>query len=547
MKKRILTLALTLCLALPVTAIAAPKEWATRGDMATLLATASGEAYEDYQQPAFPDADSTAVNWAYAKWVVNGDDEGNFRPDDVLTREQAATMLGRFLDYRYSALPAGCGTGAPRMDNIAPWAEDGVMKCWMYGIIDTDDKPDFRPQQAVSGIEAETWVKRACSLTMSAIAAPEQPAFADALVSAAGPQGNFTLSPYSARLCLAMLANGARGETQKELLSALQIEDLTAFNAAVKKQLQTYDGYARIMSLETANSIWLNQSRYDGKGAFLLPFEKSMQDSFRAEARTVTDRNSVEQVNAWVKEKTHGKIPSILTEQKRKFAAALINAVYFKAAWENEFPKQWTDKQAFTNADGTQTMTDFMHQTDYFGYYSTPGAEALQMDYRNDAVDNEQGDNWQRFDEADFSMYLIKADETLAVQHFLDNAAFERGTVRVSVPKFKVEYGAPLDDALRALGVKTAYDMQQADLSAMLAPTPEGKPFLDTVLQKTYLAIDEKGTEAAAVTAAVVDAGSAPERPPLVREFRADSPFWFAIRDNANGEILFVGRYETAN
>ena len=190
-----------------------------------------------------------------------------------------------------------------------------------------------------------------------------------------------------------------------------------------------------------------------------------------------------------------------------------------------------------------------MHQTDGFGYYATPGIEALKMDYRNDAVDNIEGDNFEFFRDADFSMYLIKADDTLDVQNFLDNAEFTYGDVNVSVPKFKVEYSAALDEALQALGVRTVYDPENADLTAMLDPSslPGQQHFLDTVLHKTYIAVDEKGTEAAAVTAAMTGEGSAmPSRPELVRIFTADEPFWFVIRDNAKGEILFTGRYETA-
>ena len=142
-------------------------------------------------------------------------------------------------------------------------------------------------------------------------------------------------------------------------------------------------------------------------------------------------------------------------------------------------------------------------------------------------------------------MYFIKADNTLDVQHFLDYAAFEDAQVRLSIPKFRVEYGTGLNDALRALGVQTAFDRARADLTAMVPDTPNGRVYLDSVLHKTYLSIDEKGAEAAAVTAAIADAGAAaPTRPPLVRMFTADSPFWFAIRDNTSGTLLFVGRYE---
>lgn len=574
MKRRIVAVMLSLCLLIPVTAGAAQEQTACgypteqtmrelsktvkRGEFLEALAIASGENLADSawidMEVYFTDGAevSDGVKWAFAKWVLNGDNEGEergtLRLDDPITRQEAAAFLGRYLDYRYTELPAGCGTGSPSMDNVADWAQLGVMQCWMYGVIDTKDMPDFRPDGLVSGEEAAEWIANANAVTASAYWTPEEAdTFADALVRAAAPEGNWVLSPYSARLCLAMLANGAKCKTQAELLVALQIDDLDAFNQSVKELLETYDGYARIMSLDTANSIWINQSWFDGKGDFLPDFEKTMDADYRATVEEVTNKDSVERVNAWANEKTNGKIPSILTEDNREFVTALVNAVYFKAAWENEFYEHNTEKADFENADGTTGTVDMMHQTDGFGYYATPGVEALKMDYRKYAVDNAEGDNWEYFRDADFSMYLIKADQKIDVQHLLDQAEFAYGDVAVSVPKFKVEYGTALDNALQALGVKTAYDPEKADLTAMIDPSslPGGQHFLDTVLQKAYIAVDEKGTEAAAVTAAANTGGSAePTRPKLVRIFMADSPLWFVIRDNANREILFVGRYE---
>ena len=584
MKRRLLALVLALGLLLPAGAGAAqaqaaaatppaPPETATRGWFLQTLALNAGEdvsdsAWIDMEEYFTDGADvSDEIKWTFDKWILNGDGDGEslgtLRLDDPITRQEAAAFLGRYLDYKYTALPAGCGTGSPAGYNIAEWAQSGVSKCWMYGVIDMSDEqnvtyPDgtassaleFRPNDPVSGTEAMEWIANANAVTASAVSNPDQPgSFADALVRALDPEGNWSVSPYSIRLCLAMLANGAKGETQQELLSALHIDDLDAFNQSVKELLETYDGYARIMSLETANSLWLNQSRFDGAGAFLPDFVQRMNEYFRAEVQEVTDADSVERVNAWADEKTHGKIPTILTEDNREFATALVNAVYFKAAWAREFNEARTEKADFTNADGTTGTVDMMHQTNGFGYYATPGIEALKMDYRNYAVDNMEGDNFEFFRDADFSMYLIKADDTLDVQHFLDNAEFTYGDVNASVPKFKVEYSAALDEALQALGVQTAYDPENADLSAMLDPSglPGQQHFLDTVLHKTYIAVDEKGTEAAAVTAAMNGAGAEPpSRPALVRSFAADSPFWFVIRDNAKGEILFAGRYETA-
>ncbi len=582
MKRRLLALMIAFGLLLPAGAGAAqelcgyppaPPETATRGWFLQTLALNAGEDVSDSgwidMEEYFTDgADALdEIKWAFDKWILNGDGGGEtlgtLRLEDPITRQEAAAFLGRYLDYKYTELPAGCGTGSPDNYNIAEWAQSGVSKCWMYGVIDMSGEqnvsyPDgtvssaleFRPNDLVSGTEAMEWIANANAVTASAIANPEQPgSFADALVRELDAEGNWSVSPYSIRLCLAMLANGAKGETQQELLNALSIDDLDAFNQSVKELLETYDSYARIMSLETANSLWLNQSRFDSAGAFLPDFVQQMDEYFRAEVKEVTDADSVERVNAWVDEKTNGKIPTILTEDNREFVTALVNAVYFKAAWENEFYEGDTDKAEFKNEDGTTGTVDMMHQTDGFGYYATPGIEALKMDYRNDAVDNIEGDNFEFFRDADFSMYLIKADDTLDVQNFLDNAEFTYGDVNVSVPKFKVEYSAALDEALQALGVRTVYDPENADLTAMLDPSslPGQQHFLDTVLHKTYIAVDEKGTEAAAVTAAMTGEGSAmPSRPELVRIFTADEPFWFVIRDNAKGEILFTGRYETA-
>ena len=582
MKRRLLALVLAFGLLLPAGAGAAqelcgyppvPPETATRGWFLQTLALNAGEDVSDSTwidlAEYFTDgADaSDEIKWAFDKWILNGDGGGEtlgtLRLEDPITRQEAAAFLGRYLDYKYTELPAGCGTGSPDNYNIAEWAQSGVSKCWMYGVIDMSGEqnvsyPDgtvssaleFRPNDLVSGTEAMEWIANANAVTASAIANPEQPgSFADALVRELDAEGNWSVSPYSIRLCLAMLANGAKGETQQELLNALRIDDLDAFNQSVKDLLETYDSYARIMSLETANSLWLNQSQLGGEGEFLPDYVRGMDEFFRAAVEEVTNADSVERVNAWVSEKTHGKIPTILTEDNREFVTALVNAVYFKAAWENEFNEERTDKADFTNADGTTGTVDMMHQTDGFDYYATPGIEALEMPYKNYAVDNEVGDNWEYFRDADFSMYLIKADDTLDVQNFLDNAEFTYGDVNVSVPKFKVEYSAALDEALQALGVRTVYDPENADLTAMLDPSslPGQQHFLDTVLHKTYIAVDEKGTEAAAVTAAMTGEGSAmPSRPELVRIFTADEPFWFVIRDNANGEILFTGRYETA-
>ena len=331
MKRRLLALMIAFGLLLPAGAGAAqelcgyppaPPETATRGWFLQTLALNAGEDVSDSgwidMEEYFTDgADaSDEIKWAFDKWILNGDGGGEtlgtLRLEDPITRQEAAAFLGRYLDYKYTELPAGCGTGSPDNYNIAEWAQSGVSKCWMYGVIDMSGEqnvsyPDgtvssaleFRPNDLVSGTEAMEWIANANAVTASAIANPEQPgSFADALVRELDAEGNWSVSPYSIRLCLAMLANGAKGETQQELLSALHIDDLDAFNQSVKELLETYDSYARIMSLETANSLWLNQSQLGGEGEFLPDYVRGMDEFFRAAVEEVTNADSVERVNA---------------------------------------------------------------------------------------------------------------------------------------------------------------------------------------------------------------------------------------------------------
>ncbi len=370
--------------------------------------------------------------------------------------------------------------------------------------------------------------------------------FADNLLHMTAESGNRMLSPYSAKMCLALLANGARGETKQQILDAIGITDLDAYNAEVKALLARYASYAGVMSLETANSLWLNQTTFGGKGKFLSDYQTAMREYFSAEVREVTRENAVEEVNAWVNEKTHEKIKSILNEEQRNFAAALINAVYFKAGWKEEFPEHLTQKDDFTNADGSISKTEFMQNTETYGYFEKDGIKALQIDYGRFG-----GEDYVNDPDYSFSMYILLCDDpsaSLNVDAFLkDNAPFTSQRVKVRIPKFELDYSVGLNDILKALGMTDAFDEDKADLGGMLDLSAiEGNLFVSDTLQKTYIKIDEEGTEAAAVTAIICDTTSAviDTKDPI--EFTADKPFYFAIRDNTSGELLFVGRYETA-
>lgn len=365
----------------------------------------------------------------------------------------------------------------------------------------------------------------------------EGASFTDNLMALTKADGNRMLSPYSAKMCIAMLANGADGETKEQILRAIGISDLEAYNEEVKALLARYESYSAALALNTANSLWLNQSAFNGNGAFLTSYREKMADFYSAEVREVTNENSVEEVNKWADEKTNGKIKEILSEQHRRFAAVLANAVYFKAAWETTFSDSLTAEGDFTNADGTTSKIDFMHNTDSFGYYEKDGVKAVKLDYSRYGEDEKYVDD----PDYDFSMYFILSDDDIKIDEFLSSAEFENAKVRLTIPKFELEYKITMTELLKKLGMVNAFE-DNADFSKMLEESAK----VDDVLQKTYIKIDENGTEAAAVTAIIVKLTSAliDERP--IKEFTADKPFSFAIRDNTSGEILFVGRYETA-
>ncbi|MCI8980648.1 MAG: serpin family protein, partial [Clostridia bacterium] len=487
--------------------------------------------------------------WAYSKWLINGHSDDYFRPNDDITKQEAAAILSRYLDYTYTDLAKKNADTIPDTSDIPKWAASEVEKCHIYGIIPAETQ-NFDPKASLTISEAEQWISALNSISASAVVPAQQDTFSDSLTAKLDKTGNWSVSPYSIRMCLAMVANGAQGNTKQEILDALKIEDLGTFNADIKKLLSKYDGYQKIMYLETSNSIWLNQNWFGGKGKFLESFTNKLKDNYRADAFDVTNNNSVEKVNEWVNNKTKGRIPAILTENNRKFVTAVVNAVYFKAAWENEFNTENTKKGDFKNADGSIAKTDLMHQTDHFGYYSTPGIQAVKMDYMPYYMD-ENHENFENFDDADFSMYIIKSsDPDIAVENLLNQAEFKIKKVKLTIPKFKVEYAAgELDKTLKALGINDMYDQYKANLSDTidLSLLPSNQYWIDTVLHKTYIAVDEKGTEAAAVTAAVGEGAGAAARTPPVQEFSADKPFLFVIRDNTNREILFVGRYEKAD
>ncbi|MCD8158475.1 MAG: hypothetical protein LUD77_06170 [Clostridiales bacterium] len=359
---------------------------------------------------------------------------------------------------------------------------------------------------------------------------------------------NYVISPLSLKYAMAMAANGADDETRKEIINALDISDLESFNSEVKTYIEnvaeeeekTYEtdedapklelfagDVSEKTSLSIANSIWLNSDKIEG-GDFSEDFKKVVQDSYNGEAASVTNENAAEKINSWCSEKTNGKIERIINNSD--FLSALVNAVYFKGAWSNEFEESATEKGMFTNSSGSESEVDFMRQTGKFKYYEDENIQIISLPYAGSSI----------------SMYVaLTEDEGINVLEYADKTVYEK--VRVKMPKFKTETSLSGLDLFKSLGVEKAFD-GSADayhFKPMFNDTVNkvSSVYISEILHKTYISVDEEGTEAAAVTSVMMSLGSAPGEEEKIYEFTADRPFTYFIKDGSNGEVLFLGRY----
>ena len=336
---------------------------------------------------------------------------------------------------------------------------------------------------------------------------------------------NYVISPLSLKMAMMMLANGAEGDTKTEITNAFDALDLDAYNAKAKEMIEKMNADEN-GEINIANSIWFNMDYYGNENAdFSDDFKKTITDSYKGTAETVTNKNSVEAVNDWVKEQTKGKITNLVPEANREYLAALVNAIYMKADWVNQFTKEATYKEAFTDIEGSSTDIDFMHQTNHFYYYENGDTKIVRLPYTNG-----------------LSMYIALGD-TKTFESDIKNMTYSK--VNLSLPKFKIEYSTELDDILKSMGVSKAFADNNSDFDKMMQNVPDPIK-VDTVLQKAIIEVDEKGTEAAAATAIFMAATSALVEPEPVMEFKADKPFAYYITDNETGEVLFAGRYVKA-
>ena len=370
------------------------------------------------------------------------------------------------------------------------------------------------------------------------------------LVSPVGDQTpeNRIFSPYSIHTALSMTGAGARGQTLDEMLGALGM----ALDQA--ESHHTLGGYAQHLQaqakkdgieLNMANALFVEESY-----SLLSEFEEIVKKDYRANLESVDfskkPSEQASRINAWAAEATHDRIQKLLTENdiKADTRLVLVNAIYFKALWQTPFRVLETLRpESFWKAENQSAPVTFVYQQDKFQYTEEGGLQILEIPYTGERFSMvillpETKEGWR---DLEAQLTPKKLSEWMH--------ALQEETVQVYLPKFKARLRCELQPALKGIGIVQAFDSERADFSSMHAFCGEGVeaddlPYISKVIHEAKIEVDEKGTEASAATAVVMNEVTARREDHVkkIKVFRADHPFIYFVRDRESGMILFMGR-----
>ena len=354
-------------------------------------------------------------------------------------------------------------------------------------------------------------------------------------LSASDGQENVVVSPFSASVLLSSLANGCGGQTLQEMCALLNLKEsalssLGSYQRKVASQLGSADDSVSFLS---SNALWMQ---------YELPVYRSFVEdsqnfySTQVEAIDFADKAAGSTINRWCKEKTRGLIERIVEDGPLDCVLTMANALYFKAPWVEGFSEEATMPGTFTNQDGTEKEVQMMHRRDqFFVRY----AKAASFDLA--ALDFGQYRN------RNYSMVFGLPHKGVSLQACLkglDATAWNEAVsslstdyVDMTLPRFEVSQSQQLKPVLQKMGLNAIFDVQRADLSR-LSPQPL---VVSDIQQNAVLKVNEKGAEAAAVTWVGMTTSNGPGEEPEYIPFHVDRPFFFVIRENQNGNILFMG------
>ena len=344
------------------------------------------------------------------------------------------------------------------------------------------------------------------------------------------------VSPLSVTYLMSMLANGADGETQQQILATLgwagegiqqpSLQDINDYSRMLIEKTARLD---KAVTVEIANYVAVNKEfKLNSK------FQKSVERDYKAgvESLNFTSPSTLKRINDWCNDRTHGMIPSIINELDPDAVSYLMNAIYFNGTWKDKFSKEETKQEMFRGYTRDIQYVDMMHRHGEYFYADGDGYSAVSIPYGNGA----------------FRMTVILPTEgsfLRDVMASMDGGKFqelqrsmEKCNVDLKIPRFTTEVDLPLNDIISALGAPLIFS-PQADFSQFA----RGDFYVSKMFQKAKIEVSEEGTKAAAVTAAIMMMSAM--RPEKKRNvvFHADSPFAYIISENSTGSIYFMGQY----
>jgi len=344
------------------------------------------------------------------------------------------------------------------------------------------------------------------------------------------PDTNVFISPFSVSMALGMTMNGANGETYAAMRKTLGFENLDeqSINESYRYLYRALQALDPLVVFEIANSIW-----YKEGFKVLDEFLKVNRDYFSAEVEGLnfSDPSAVLRINSWVSEKTHEKIKKILDAIPSDAVMYLINAIYFNGTWKYTFPEEEVKQRDFFTLDGSKTDCQMMYVTSFFPVYFGEQLSAVELPY---GAGSYVMTLILPTDQNSFEDFVNNFDETVW-EEIQTNLSADSGTV--GLPKFRFSFDQGLKPVLSDMGMAIAFDGSQADFTRI---NPKGNLFISKVKHKTFVEVNEKGTEAAAVT--LVEMAITSVEAPKIFFLTFNRPFLFVIHEKSTGAVLFMGK-----
>lgn len=339
------------------------------------------------------------------------------------------------------------------------------------------------------------------------------------------------ISPISVSYLMAMLANGANGQTKADIMKALQLEekDLDEMNALYKMMIQR--------CRNTGNGTTLNIANY-----FAMNKEVKLEDAYANKMKNIynagiesldfTSSKTTAHINNWCKKNTNGMIPSIIDKVDANASAYIMNAIFFNGTWADKFSKSQTKNENFRGYTRDITMVPMMHKSDKLLYWGNDMYTAVRIPYSNSS----------------YTMTVMLPNEGVSIDEMLktmENADLtawrqdaEQCIVDLKLPRFTTEADVTLNNIISELGAANIFN-SNADFTNIA----KSNMFVSQMFQKAKIEVSEEGTKAAAVTAAIMTMSALPTEEPKHVTFHANRPFVYMITEANTNAIFFMGQY----